>query len=141
MIGFLVLVIASANYFCSCDSLRDDLLFAQTPGAVHPVRTFFINGATWGCVAESEVPAPAAPRPPSGGLTCGLVGHLRTRRRPAPDWSGSDLLPRRWEVLWPVLLQGVCSAVQLSDRRDRVLLLVLSLVRRAAIHQVGTRRV
>jgi hypothetical protein len=40
---------------------------------VHPVRAFFINGATWGHIAESEVPRPEPPRKPDVG---------RPRRQP-----------------------------------------------------------
>ena len=59
-----------------------------------------------------------------------------SRRSPAPDWSGADLRPRRWGVFWPVHAQGVCWAIQLSDRRDRVLLLVMSVLVRTVIQQV-----
>ena len=56
------------------------------------------------------------------------------------SWQGVGLFlrPRRWERGGRETLQGVCgSAVQLSDRRDRVLLLVLSVLRRALIQQMG----
>jgi hypothetical protein len=39
------------------------------------------------------------------------------------------------------MLQGVCVAIQLSDLRDRVLLLVLSVPRPALIQQVDNPHV
>jgi hypothetical protein len=62
--------------------------------------------------------------------------HPMKKPRSRVEWGW--LLPGRWEVRWPILLQGVCSAIQiqLSDRRDRVLLLVLSFVQPSLIRQV-----
>lgn len=62
----------------------------------------------------------------------------RDEEAPLLARSGAVLRPRRWECGGRESLQGVCgSAVQLSDRRDRVLLLVLSVLRRALIQQMG----
>jgi hypothetical protein len=62
----------------------------------------------------------------------------RDEEAPLLARSGAVLRPRRWECGGRETLQGVCgSAVQLSDRRDRVLLLVLSVLRRALIQQMG----
>ena len=76
-------------------------------------------------------------RPRSTSSACRLLPGAFAKKKPRSGLEGADLRPRRWEVFWPVVLQGVCWAILLSDLRDRVVLLVLSVLVRPVIQQVG----
>ena len=81
---------------------------------------------------------PAASREPLSHQLAIPQHDARREEAPLLARSGAVLRPRRWECVDRETLQGVCgSAVQLSDRRDRVLLLVLSVLRRALTQQMG----
>jgi len=71
---------------------------------VHPVRAFFINGATWGHIAESEVPRPEPLGSPTSAGRTDSPNHEEAPLREIGVGLASSQALGGW---WPVLLRGV----------------------------------